>query len=455
MINTMVKRGIIQSNTKQEILRFTLNAKVQKLFHLLSFGIIVLSLVSPDITAQPSDPIQFTSDGAWCWFQDPRAVYISGEHNRTYAQWVTKEGRLQVGLYDHDTKSVELETIKENWDADDHNVGAFIVLEDNRLMLFYARHNKEGLFCRTSTYPENIHFWEEEVEISNTDRITYAHPFFLSEESRFYVFWRGPSWKPTFSTSEDGIQWSTPRILLQDPKNSHNSVRPYTKIVSDGKSTFHVAFTDGHPRNEEENSIYYISYSDGLFKTADGKVIGEMVDIPLNPADADIVYDANSSGIRSWVWDIAVDPSGNPVVAYTRLPSPNHHIYHLAYSDGTVWRDLEVSLAGGWFPETPAGKEEREKHYSGGISLNQENPFIVYLSRPFNGTFEISRAEYKPNQGIWLNQELTSKSKHNNIRPLYARGAAPDREVVLWMSGSYIHWTDFNTGIYLFEIDTD
>ena len=129
-----------------------------------------------------------TNDGAWCWFQDPRAVYINGEHERTYAQWVTKDGELQIGAFDHLTGNTEIFTLKNSWDSDDHNVGAFIILPDNRLMVFYARHNKQGIYCRTARRPEDITSWNDEITISNANRITYAHPVYLSQEKRFYVF---------------------------------------------------------------------------------------------------------------------------------------------------------------------------------------------------------------------------------------------------------------------------
>ena len=45
----------------------------------------------------------FAPDGAWCWFQDPRAVYFNRQHERTYAGWMTGHGNLEVGAFDHAT----------------------------------------------------------------------------------------------------------------------------------------------------------------------------------------------------------------------------------------------------------------------------------------------------------------------------------------------------------------
>ena len=46
--------------------------------------------------------------------------------------------------------------------------------------------------------------------------------------------------------------------------------RPYTKVYSKGDDKIHFTFTDGHPRNEPLNSIYYVCYKNGAFYKADG-----------------------------------------------------------------------------------------------------------------------------------------------------------------------------------------
>ena len=394
----------------------------------------------------------FTEDGAWCWFQDPRAVYVKGKFERTYAQWVTRDGKLQIGAYDHGTGKTESFTLKENWDGDDHNVGAFIVLTDKRLMVFYARHNKQGIFCRTTSNPEDITLWENEVTISNTPRISYAHPVYLSTEKKFYLFWRGPSWKPTFATSMDGKLWSEPEILIQDKGREGTGIRPYTKITSDGKSTIHFAFTDGHPRNEAQNSVYYLRYDDGQFFKADGSLIGNINSLPLPHNKSDMVYNGKTTNVRAWVWDIAIDNQGNPVIAYTRLPDESDHRYCYARWNGRKWLDVEITPAGKWFPQTPEGKKEPEPHYSGGMAINQSNPSMLYVSREINGIFEIEKWSSPDKGQTWLSDPITKNSEHNNMRPVVPRGYAGSKDHVLWMFGAYEHYTKFRTGIKLLFI---
>lgn len=414
--------------------------------------IVLLLIVAASFYCQNSEPdvrvTTFSENGAWCWFQDPRAVYVDGNHQRTYAGWITNEGQLQAGSYDHQNDSLLIHTIKENWGADDHNTCSFLVLPDRRLMIFYTRHGNSSIFCRTAVRPEDISEWEDEVRITDHHRETYSHPAQLkSENNKLYVFWRGSSWKPEFSTSMDGVTWTEPRILIQQKGREERNVRPYLKVASDNDSTIHFAFTDGHPRVEPENSLYYLKYKDGMFYKADGTPVGSMDDLPIQHSESDLVYDATQTGVRAWVWDIALDSSGYPVIVYTRLPSETDHRYHYARWDGKKWLDSEIVAAGSWFPETPEGETEPEPHYSGGVCLDPARPGIVYLSRKINGIFEIEQWTTSDSGRTWSSLSITQHSDMLNVRPVVPRGYQGTEPHVLWMTGHYRHYTDFDAAI--------
>ena len=416
----------------------------------IAFSLILLAGCQPNTSSTtPSIPgaQYFTEDGAWCWFQDPRAVYIEGQYKRTYAGWMTHDGQLQVGAYNHQNGSTEFVTLKENWDVDDHNTNSFLVLPDNRLATFYARHNKEGLFVRTTANPEDIQSWNEEAIVSDAQRITYNHPVHLEDEGRFFVFWRGPSWKPTLAMSTDLTSWSESQILLQAEGREADDIRPYLKVVSDDRSTIHFAFTDGHPRNELTNSIYYLVYRDGAFYSAAGIEVGTLDSLPISITPDLLVYDAGQTDVRAWVWDIALDSEGRPIIAYTRLPDEIDHRYHYARWTGETWTDAEITPGGPWFPQTQPGAEEREVHYSGGIAIHQANPSIVYISRQVNGQFEIEKYETSDEGLTWAGTPITENSEHLNVRPVVPRGYHGEADHLLWMAGEYVHYTDYRTGI--------
>ena len=396
----------------------------------------------------PVEPgVSMTADGAWCWFQDPRAVFVAGERIQTIAGWVTRKGTLQIGAYDHAAGTTFIVTLNGDWGGDDHNTCSILVLPDNRLIVFYAKHNGTGLFCRSTVSPEDIREWHDEVSITGTRRVTYSHPVYLADEKRFYVFWRGETWKPTFSVSDDGTHWSEPRILLCRDDGDSTRIRPYLKLVSDGKSSIHFTFTDGHPRNEPTNSIYYFKYARGAIQSASGEVIGSLSRLPLRQSAADVVYDARETGARAWVWDIALHSDGSPVIAYTRHPGEDDHRYHHALWDGSGWYDNEVTAAGPWFPQTAPGETEKEPHYSGGIAFKHADPSTLYLSRQVAGQFEIERWTTRDGGANWTCKPITLGSRQLNVRPLCPRGFDLPGDHVLWIRGGYRHYTDFNTAV--------
>jgi hypothetical protein len=381
-------------------------------------------------------------DGAWSWFQDPRAVYVEGQYKRTYAGWVTQKGVLQVGAYDHQTGRMNYYALKEDWEVDDHSSNSLLVLPDKRLMACYTRHNERGLFCRSTSKPEDIRVWDDEVTVAKTPCITYSQPVYLSDEGRFYVFWRGSSWKPTFAWSTDSRNWSEPRILIQEKDRETEDVRPYMKVASDSKARIDFAFTDGHPHDETLNSIYYLRYEKGAFYKANGTKVGDMNSLPIGHHMSDVVYDGKATNVRAWIWDIGMDKAGFPVIVYTRLPKETDHRYHYARWTGDAWIDTEIIPAGQWFPLGP-----HDAYYSGGIALDHSDPSVVYLSRPINGVFELEKWT-TANQGrTWSSMAITKNSGHPNVRPVVPRGYTGKEDHVLWMHGDYVHYTKYDTAI--------
>lgn len=245
-------------------------------------------------------------------------------------------------------------------------------------------------------------------------------------------------------------------MLIQQQGRETLDIRPYLKVGSDGKSKIHFTFTDGHPRNEAINSVYYMNYSGGEFHRADGKVIGTLAArTPVSHKACSVVYDARSSGARAWIWDVGQDMDGQPVVLYTRHPEETDHRYHRARWIGSEWQDVELCRSGRWFPETPEGVIEPELHYSGGMGLNHQNPFQVCGSMQIDGQFEIVCWNSKDDGNHWTEQLITKDSKFLNARPVIPRGVSPDKLHVLFMSGKYRHYTDYHTAISSESISID
>ncbi len=414
--------------------------------------IVVAGCVRPwGVNTRPAQPGQafnnLADDGAWCWFADPRAVYYQADHKRIYIGYVNKQGDVNISCYDHETKKVTTATLKEKLQYDDHANPAILILPDGRLMVFYCAHNGNQMWYRLSKNPEDITAWEAERTIGTntkgTQGYTYPNPIQLANENnRIYLFWRGGNFKPNFSESSDGVNWTPVRTLIKGTGD-----RPYIKFESDGREKIHFAFTDGHPKKHPQNCIYYGCYQNRAFYRADGSKITDIDNLPSEPIQAEKVYDAAVSGRRAWIWDIAIDSGGNPVIVYSTISEQKDHHYRYARWNGVKWQDYAVAPAGRWFPQTRPGKTESEPYYSGGIVLDHADTSVVYLSREVNGVFEIERWQTTNGGAAWTSRSITAGSEKNNVRPVIPRSYKPGRQGIFWMHGDYIYFWQYHTAI--------
>ncbi len=402
-----------------------------------------------------------TFDGAWCWFSDPRAIYHEGDHQRTYATWINSYGDIEVGYYDHSTGNISTAVIEDNFQADDHNNPSLVIDSDGRLMIFYSEHATEKpIYMRKSVHPEDITGWEDRRSLdlndaekyqSYSDTYTYTNPQYLAQEDKLFMFWRGSDFKPNYAVSQDGGKtWSDGRILIL-PDRKYRDRRSYLKVSSNGEDRIHLAFTDGHPRREPTNSIYYMYYQGGAFYKADGTKIKEIGDEPVSPGETSRVYNAAPSKERAWIWDVTGDEDGNPVLVYAKFPDNKTHIYSYARWDGSNWQNYEMIDSGPWFPETPEGQDEPEPNYSGGVVMDHENPNTVYLSRQKQGVFEIEQWSTSTGGESWDHKVVTQNSEQDNVRPFAVRNAEEGNPLqFLWMKNTrYIHYTDYLSSIQM------
>ena len=419
-------------------------------------------LAFSEINAQQPQVLSY--DGAWCWFSDPRAIYTSANKAMIVTGWIDKTGNVYAASLEPGSGKIVNKKLYPELEIDDHDNPAFLELADGNILSQYTWHNGTvngmGVIQNITEHPYDVKcfgaplifkpYTEALVSKYKKQTYSYANPFRLeSEQNKLYSFGRWIGFKPNLITSTDnGKTWSEPRVVITSRELDVNN-RPYVKYHSDGKSKIHLLFTNGHPNNEPLNSVYYCYYENNAFWRADGMKICKVDQLPFHPEDASIVYKATPATGKAWIFDIATDKKGRPVVAYTRYPSNREHLYYYAAYNNGKWEDHLLINSGTWFPEDEEGKKQREENYSGGMTLDPADPSTLYFSHQVNGIFELSKAITRNFGKSWKITPITRNSKLNNVRPVVPRyKKKSDPTVLLWMQlRKYRHYTDYDADI--------
>ena len=396
-----------------------------------------------------------TAEGAWCWFADPRALHYeneSGTINKTYIGYIDIHGNIKAMQYDFKKKKQEEVLIRSYFQPDDHNNPTFLVLPDERIMIFYSRHTDEACFYyRISQIPGDITMLGEEKVIKTRNNTTYPSPFILSDDpEHIYLCWRGIGWHPTIAKlslpdekDDVSIVWGAYQIVKS------TGARPYAKYVSNGKDKIYLTYTTGHPDNENPNFLYfnYIDIHTMQLKDVKGNTLSTIADgtFRVNKTPdyvARYPYTVVDNPVeRDWVWQVALDKRGYPVIAMVRISSDKKsHDYYYAGWDGHEWKKTFLANAGGHFHQTP----NLEKCYSAGLAIDPANTSLIYCSLPIEGkygkVYEIVKYTLDEDGKIISTEAITRNSQLNNVRPYIIPSSENTPLRLAWMYGNYYDW---------------
>jgi hypothetical protein len=391
-------------------------------------------------TDRERSPLGTWGHGSWSWFGDPRAVYVAGQYDEVFAGWLDWSGHVTIGAYDPQF-GVSSTHVIGHLLSDDHSAPSIFVEPDKRLTAFWSAHNGARMYYRSTLRPEDISAWGPLQHVPDNVKgslgFTYPNPVLLpAENDKLYLFWRGGDWSADYATRTLDGHWTRGHELIRVPGQ-----RPYVKIDSNGRDEIVLAFTNGHPRNVL-TSIYYAAYRDGALRKASGRLIVRIGSGPIAAQQADLVYNAHVTHVPAWVWDVALDSRGRPVIVYATFPSNRHHEYWYADWTGTRWVSHLLAIGGGTISP---GTIEFE--YSGGIGLDHSDPSIVYLSRQVPGGYEIERWTTSDGGVRWRHTVVVPASGTDNVRPVVPRGWDRGPMSVLWLRGHYGSYTRYRTSV--------
>ena len=403
-------------------------------------------LFSPLVGFAAGAITQITNDGAWTWFNDPRAI-VDG--NTLVSGWMTLSGHVMVGRTDLSTGvTTTADLYGQFFQSDDHDNPAFLKNPDGSYTAYFAPHGGASVRVRNFTIDAttgaitlgSLTTLNESSQVSGSSGWTYANPYRLSAENKTYLFSRGPNFNPVVRTRDDSTgNWGIASTLVSNPNQ-----RPYVKYESNNVDRIGFTFTDAHPRNVD-NNVYYAYLKNGSYWRADGTKIKDVSAGAITPADMSgsvgTVFNhlANPAvtGDNSWVWDIATDKTGHPVIAYTTFPSDTQHQYHWARWDGAKWDDKTMIANAG-----PYIGDAAEANYSAGIALDHTDPTITYVSWMNAGTWNLQQWKLNDDNKTWASELIANGfgPADENVRPYVPLNRPANTEMVMWLRGQYDYW---------------
>ncbi len=403
----------------------------------------------------PQQVYNIADEGAWCWFADPRALHYKNEDgsiNKSYVGYIDIHGAIKAMQYDFNAKKQEEVLIRSYFQPDDHNNPTFLVLPDERIMVFYSRHTDEPCFYyRVSRLPGDITTLGEEKRIETKQNTTYPSPFILSDDpEHIYLCWRGIGWHPTIAQlslpdANDNVkvEWGPFQMVKS------TGARPYAKYASNGKDKIYVTYTTGHPDNESPNFLYLnvVNIKTKQLEDIKGNVLSTIADGPLGVNKKPEYIEkypwavVDNSTERDWVWQIALNEQEHPVIAMTRInEDKSSHDYYYVRWDGSKWMKTFIANADGHFHQTL----HLEKCYSGGMAIDPAKTNTLYCSVPVDGRYgrryEIIKYVIDDNGQVASVWPVTRHSVKNNARPFVLPGSEESPLRLAWMHGDYYDW---------------
>jgi hypothetical protein len=443
-------------------------------FKSASLFALALSLVAFRLpaTAQTNFSL-LTGDGAWTWYNDPRALFHNGTLYFGYVR--NGDGRSVLSAFNPVTGAKTDLFTSTRTEKDDHDNPGLLVKQDGTILAIYSRHGTDQFFAyrnSTSTNPVSPANWSAEQTIAATGAgVTYANPYQLSSEGgKVYDFSRDLNFNPTlFTSTNGGATWSAPQLFIQ---TGTGSIRPYVKYSSDYTQRIEFLYTDGHPR-DVANSLYHLYYQGGSLYKTDGTFLKSLTNLPVlhdSGERGSIIYQYSAAPTndpndhiatgRSWCWETVYQTNGWPACVFTvqcdKVTGTNWFddriYYYYARWTGTNWQKRFIAQAG-----RPLFNPEND--YAGGICLDPANPNTIYISSnasdPFNLTdttnvtlransrYEIWRGT-TTDGGLSFNwTAITTNSAKDNLRPYIPRRQT-GTPVVIWFRGTYTTFNSYN-----------
>ncbi|KAA0230906.1 T9SS C-terminal target domain-containing protein [candidate division KSB1 bacterium] len=420
--------------------------------------------------------IQFNDNGAWCWYQDERAVVdkargrliVGSDASDNGVGGSPRNGDIDAVIFDLQNRQAERYALMEGGTnfggCDDHHAPAFLVMPDGRYLAFYAGHNSNNnsywRFFYTDRWGIEHAFNWNNIPGGTDFRTTYSNLFYLAAEDKLYNIARTYARSPNLMVSTDsGQNWSYGG-LLTEPDVSIGYVNGYFKYWSSGVDRIDFVATEHHPR-DYNTSIYHGYMKNGQSFKSDGTLLdSDITDKTApKPADFTLVFGANTrvNGdlmSRCWAIDLAAYDDGTIATIFKARVNddPNHpsndpdHAFFYARYDGATWTSTYLGKAG-------KKMYSSEQDYVGLGALHPNDPEVIFISTPFDprddaalGVREILKGVTADHGATWTWTPITQKSVRDNFRPIVPSWDE-NNTALLWWRGTYLSAQNFDAAV--------
>lgn len=384
--------------------------------------------------------------GGWCWFNGPSAVHGSG---KTYLGYLKgTNGDLCLRTVDDTTLAVSAErVVYPAFERDDHDAPSILVRNsDGHVCVAFSLHVGD-IYYGEGASPGALPPAIPDAAIRNITSslggatgwpnvpgYTYAGLAQVSAVAdTLYLFLRwhdagGTAHLGYSKSADNGATWGA-RVLV-------NTVT-YHQFAVNGSDRIDFVCSPHATADPEPHSIYHCYFVPSTEKwyQSDGTEITAAK--PFAASDMTLVYDGGVGETDAWLWDIAVDGTGKPVVVYATFPSTSDHRYNYGRWTGSAWVTSEIVAAGTHIPTSGV-----EDNYSGGVCLDHADPSYVYASIGLGSDrWDMYRYHTGDGGASWSSVALTSSGK--NIRPMAVQGHDASLQAI-WFEGTYTTYIDYS-----------
>jgi hypothetical protein len=432
----------------------------------VAYGQIARDLVKGNL-------IQFNDNGAWCWYQDERAVIdtaagklvVGSDASGLGVGGSARNGVIDAVIFDLQSGLSQRFALAQ-FGCDDHNAPAFLVRPDGKYSAMYAQHydqyNSRYRIFNGSSWTNEQRFDWTTIPGGTDYTIAYSNLYYLAAEGRVYDFARADHRCPNLIVSTDmGDNWSYGGILATNTSNTYN--KGYFKYWGNGLDRIDFIFTEQHPR-DTTTSIYHGYIKGGKSYASDGTLADDNIFDTLNIPSfgnftkvfGDSTFLAGYLMRRCWNTDVVRYGDGTIVTIATARTSqytgtdasinPGHAFIYCRYN-GSVWACTYLGKAG---PKLYSS----EADYTGNAAVDPNDPNTIYISTTFDprdstanlGVHEIFRG-VTTDQGItWAWTPVTRNSVRDNIRPVVPSWDN-NHTALLWWRGTYMSAQSFNAAV--------